>query len=180
MRVGGRDAGAIELRGRERQLVALARRAELPRALHVEAVALAPGAGERAVDVDVDAEIGALGAELVGRDHVIDQRLDERRLVEIEELIPAASGRPARSRLLRLRGLRGAAVVRRRLRRRPRRRFSENRADQILVFVIASPPCLRRPKRGPLGHAFDAKHAAFELVRQDEVWPVIALHRIGR
>ncbi|MGB8043083.1 MAG: hypothetical protein WCF66_08995, partial [Pseudolabrys sp.] len=35
-------------------------------------------------------------------------------------------------------------------------------------------------KRGPRGHAFDAKHAAFESVRQDEVWPLIALHRIGR
>ena len=54
-------------------------------ALHVEAVALAPAAGERAIDVDVDAEIGALRADLVGRDHVIDQRLDEGGLVEIEE-----------------------------------------------------------------------------------------------
>src|ERR1700722_1830079 len=49
-RVGGRDAGAIELRGRERQLVALARHARVPRPLHVETIALAPGAGERAVD----------------------------------------------------------------------------------------------------------------------------------
>src|SRR6185369_4170240 len=54
VRVGGGNAGAIELRGRQRQLIALARLALLPRALHIEAVAVAPGASERAVDVDVD------------------------------------------------------------------------------------------------------------------------------
>src|SRR5690349_18193734 len=54
VRVGGGDAGAIELRRRQRQLVALARLAFLPWALHVEAVAIAPGARECAIDVDVD------------------------------------------------------------------------------------------------------------------------------
>src|SRR6266545_3805822 len=51
MRVGGGDAGAIELRRGQRQLVALAWRALLPRALHIKAAAIAPGARERAVDV---------------------------------------------------------------------------------------------------------------------------------
>ena len=92
MGVGGLDAGAIELRRRERQLVALARHALLPRPLHVEAVAVAPGAGERAVDVDVDADVGALGGELVGGHHVVDQRLDERRLLEIEERVARTGG----------------------------------------------------------------------------------------
>src|SRR5215470_4528817 len=71
MGVGRRDPGTVKLCGRERQLVALARRAELPRPLHVEPFTLAPGAGERAVDVDIDTNIGALGAEFVGRHHVI-------------------------------------------------------------------------------------------------------------
>ena len=83
MGVGGFDAGAIELRGRERHLVALARQAGFPRPLHVEAFALAPSAGERAVDVDIDADVGAFGRKLVGGHHVIDQGLDESRLVEI-------------------------------------------------------------------------------------------------
>jgi len=87
MRVGGGDAGAIELRGRQRQLVALAWRALLPRALHVEAVAIAPGARERAVDVNVDADVGALGTEIVGRHHVVDQRLDKSGFLEIEERV---------------------------------------------------------------------------------------------
>src|SRR5262249_3752288 len=80
MRVGCRDAGAVKLRGSERQLVALTRSAALPRPLQVEAVALAPAAGERAVDIDVDADVGALGGELIGGHHVVDQRLDEGRL----------------------------------------------------------------------------------------------------
>src|SRR6516225_2357471 len=82
-----RDAGAIELRGRERQLVTLARHAYLPRPLHIEPLALAPGARERAVNVDVDADLGAFGRELVGWHHVIDQRLDESRLVKVQELV---------------------------------------------------------------------------------------------
>src|SRR5260370_26369509 len=85
MRVGRSDPGATELRRRQRQLIALARRALLPGPLHIEAIALAPTARERAIDIDVDAEIGALWADLVGRDHVIDQRLDEGGLIEIEE-----------------------------------------------------------------------------------------------
>src|SRR6516225_4683336 len=87
MGIGGCDAGAIELRGRERQLVALARHAHLPRTLHIEPLALAPGACKRAVDVDVDAYLGTFGCELVGWHHVIDQRLDESRLVEVQELV---------------------------------------------------------------------------------------------
>src|SRR5262249_46385891 len=94
------DAGAIKRCRRDRQLIALARHADPPRPLHVEAVALAPGAGERAIDEDVDADIGALGAELVSRHHVVDQRLDEGRLFDIEEFV-AGTGRCRR--LLRLR-----------------------------------------------------------------------------
>src|SRR4029077_17706240 len=49
--------------------------------------ALAPGPSECAIDVNVDAEIGPLRANLVGRDHVIHQRLNECCLVKIEEFI---------------------------------------------------------------------------------------------
>src|SRR5882757_4695264 len=58
MRVGRLDAGTIELRGRQRQLKTLARGALLPGALHVQALTLAPGAGECAIDVNIDAEVG--------------------------------------------------------------------------------------------------------------------------
>ena len=101
MRIGRCDAGAIKLRRRERQLVALARHSHFPRPLHIEPFALAPGAGERAVDVNIDADIGAFGRELVGGHHVIDQRLDESRFVEVQELV--ALGRRFRGGLLRLR-----------------------------------------------------------------------------
>ena len=53
MRVGRGDAGPVKLRRRQRQLVALARRALLPGSLHIEPVALAPAAGERAIDVEL-------------------------------------------------------------------------------------------------------------------------------
>src|SRR5262249_8015731 len=99
--IGRCDARAIELRRRERQLIALARQAYLPRPLHIEPLALAPGARERAVNVDVDADLAAFGRELVGRHHVIDQRLDESRLVKVQEL--RALGRRLGSGLLRLR-----------------------------------------------------------------------------
>src|SRR5262249_6693048 len=92
MRIGGGDAGAIELRGRQRQLITLARHATLPWALHVEAIAIAPGARERAVDIDVDADVGALRAQFVGRHHVIDQRLDEGGFLEIEERVGGGRG----------------------------------------------------------------------------------------
>src|SRR3954452_13246637 len=55
MRVGRLDAGAIELRGRQRQLVALAWLAELPGPLHIQPLPFAPSAGQRAIDVDIDA-----------------------------------------------------------------------------------------------------------------------------
>src|SRR5436190_1120317 len=57
--IGGGDAGAIELRRCERQLIALLRRARFPRPLHVEPLALAPATSERAIDIDGDAELGA-------------------------------------------------------------------------------------------------------------------------
>ena len=88
MRVGRSDTGAIEFRRRQRQLITLARHAGLPRPLHVEAVALAPTAGQRAVDEDVDAHVGAFGRMLIGRHHVIDHRFDECSLVKIEIGIP--------------------------------------------------------------------------------------------
>src|SRR5215469_4089448 len=91
--IGRRNAGPIELRRRERKLIALARYPRLPRPLRIEPIALAPGAGERAIDIDVDAHIGALGRELIGGHHVIDQRLDERRLLKIEERIAGCRGR---------------------------------------------------------------------------------------
>ncbi len=43
--------------------------------------------------IDVDADVGALGRELVGRHHVVDQRLDEGRLLEIEEGVAGGDGR---------------------------------------------------------------------------------------
>ena len=105
MGVGGFDAGAIKLGRCQRQLIALARRALFPRPLHIKAVALAPAAGERAVDVDVDAEIGAFRADLVGRDHVIDQGLDEGGFIEIEEFIAGGLRRGRR------RGCRSACAI---------------------------------------------------------------------
>jgi len=87
MRVSGLNAGAIQLRRRQRQLIALRRRTLFPWALHVEAVALAPGAGERAIDVNIDAQIGALRADLVGRHHVIHQCLNEGCFIVIEKCI---------------------------------------------------------------------------------------------
>jgi hypothetical protein len=60
----------------------------------------APGARERAVNVDIDADLGAFWRELVGWQNVIDQRLDESRLVKVQELV--ALGRLG-SGLLRLR-----------------------------------------------------------------------------
>src|SRR5450631_2383879 len=94
MRVGGLDAGAIKLRRRQRQLIALARSALPPRTLHIEALTLAPGAGKGAIDVDVDAEIGALRADLIGGHHVIHQAFDKGGLIEIEE---GVSGRLRRN-----------------------------------------------------------------------------------
>ena len=91
--VGRLDTGAVKLRGRQRQLVALVRRAALPRSLHIETVALAPAAGERPINVDVEADVGALRRQLIGRDHVVDQRLDESRLFEVEECIAGLRGR---------------------------------------------------------------------------------------
>src|SRR4029453_14694210 len=64
-RVGGRNAGAIQLRGRERERVALVGPARLPRALHVKALPFAPPAGKSVIDVDVNSDIGALGRQRV-------------------------------------------------------------------------------------------------------------------
>src|ERR1700730_6889700 len=85
MRVGGPDAGAIKPRRRQRQLVALARSALPPRTLHIEALTLAPGAGKGAIDVDIDAEIGALRAHLIGGHHVIDRVREKGTLTEMEK-----------------------------------------------------------------------------------------------
>jgi len=56
-------------------------------------------AGQGAIDVDGDPEIGSLGRKLIGRHHVIDERFDKSCLVEIEELI-SGDVRGAGSRLL--------------------------------------------------------------------------------
>lgn len=145
MRVGRRNPGAIKLRGRQRQLVTLTRRALLPRALHVEPFAVAPGARERAVDVDVDAEIGALGRERVGWDHVVHQRLDEGRLIEIEEFIAGPFRRGGTSsgrRRLSLRGFRRSdgGCRARRCGATDDGAFEKNLDDRILVLSWA-PPC---------------------------------------
>src|SRR5215831_15465736 len=107
MRVGGLDAGPIELSRRERKLISLARRSEFRWALHVQAIALAPSTRKCAINVDVDADFGTLGAKLVGGNHMIDQCFDEGRLFEVQKNV-SRSGR-SRSRnsrlLLRLRKL---------------------------------------------------------------------------
>ena len=126
MRVGRLDPGAVKLRGRERQLIPLARRALLPRALHVEPIAFAPRAGQCAIDIDVDADVGAFRREIVRRHHVVDQRFDERGLIEIEECI-AGGCRWRRQ---------AAPALRRRSwvqlpQRRPRPRLSGNRGGRI-------------------------------------------------
>src|SRR5262249_12140116 len=62
------------------------------------------GAGGGAVDTGVGGDAGALGAVLVRRPHVADQRLDEGGLVEMEERVARAPGglrRRGRGRLLR-------------------------------------------------------------------------------
>src|SRR5437870_11744413 len=61
VRIGGRNAGAIQIGRGERQLIALARHAQPPRALHAAAFALAPPNGQAAIDADVDADVGILG-----------------------------------------------------------------------------------------------------------------------
>src|SRR5215831_12246852 len=138
MGIGRCDAGAIELRGRERQLVALARHAHLPRPLHIEPLALAPGACERAVDVDVDADLGAFGRELVGWHHVIDQRLDESSLVEVQELV--ALGRRWGGGLLRLRARsRNGGCGGRRGRTARDRRFQEITPAEALIRHVFLP-----------------------------------------
>ncbi len=104
MSVGRLDAGAVKLRRRERQLIALARHAQFPRTLHVESLALAPAARKRAIDVDVDPDIGAFGGEFVGRHHVIHERLDKGRFREIQERV-TGGGWFRRPLLLRLRAL---------------------------------------------------------------------------
>ena len=83
--------GAIERGRRERQLVALVGRALAPGSLHIEAVAFAPRAGERAVDERGDADVGAAAGELVVRDHVVDHGLDEFSLGRLEIGVPGAS-----------------------------------------------------------------------------------------
>src|SRR5262245_2221194 len=60
-RISRCNAGAIQLRWCERKLISLARHAFLPWTLHIKALAFAPAAGKRAIDVDVDSDIGALG-----------------------------------------------------------------------------------------------------------------------
>src|SRR6516165_7091431 len=138
MGIGRCDAGAIELRGRERQLVALARHAHLPRPLHIEPLALAPGACERAVDVDVDADLGAFGCELVRWHHVIDQRLDESSLVEVQELV--ALGRRWGGGLLRLRARsRNGGCGGRRGRTARDRRFQEITPAEALIRHVFLP-----------------------------------------
>src|SRR5262245_51150594 len=92
-RIGGHNSGAIEIGRRKRKLIALARHAIPPRTLQVEALAFAPPSCERAVDVNVDAEVGALRRQCVGWHHVVDQRLDKSLLLEIEISVGRTRGR---------------------------------------------------------------------------------------
>src|SRR5215471_14032348 len=152
VRIGRRDAGAIEVGRRKRQLVALVRHALPPRTLHVQAVALTPGAGERAVDVDVDAEVGAFGAELVGRHHVVDQRLDEGGLVGVEEFVGdyrwwGGHRSGGRGGLLRLRYLGLGEAARRGGGTADHRGLEKVAATKILLghgLLPGSPACRRR------------------------------------
>ena len=79
-----------------------------PRALHIQPVALAPAACQRAVDKNIDAKISALGRILIGGDHVIDHRFNKRSFFEIEIRV-ALAGRCGCRLLLRLRHLRRQA-----------------------------------------------------------------------
>ncbi len=180
MRVGRLDPGAIELRRGQRQLIALARGAEFPRALHVQPIALAPGAGERVIDIDVDAEIRALRADLIGGNHVIHQRLDKGRLVEIEKGVSGRCRRCGRYSLLGLRDVRRDDRGRTTCRRRAADNGGlekvapvESRAFKSCGFwprlrcsrLSWLPPCRR--ERTP-GHIF-VKHAAFGASEQDAI-----------
>src|SRR5262249_55056064 len=135
--IGRCDPGTIELRRRERQLIALARQAYLPRPLHIEPLALAPGARERAVDVDVDADLGAFGRELVGWHHLIDQRLCESRLVEVKDLVALGGGLGGGLLRLRARSRNGGCGGRGRTARD--RRFQEITPAEALIRHVFLP-----------------------------------------
>src|SRR5258706_809770 len=145
VRVGRGDAGAVERRGRDRQLVALVRRSRLPRALLVQALALAPGARESAVDVDGEPYVGALRRVLVGGHHVIDQRLHERRFVGVEVGIGRRARRWGRRGARRRRRLPQLRLCRARERRRcrggARHRAFQERAAALGFFLhgLSSP-----------------------------------------
>ncbi len=99
------DRGAVERGRRKRQLIALVGGASRPWPLHIESIAFAPGAGERTVDVGGKTDLGAARGEFVGRDHVVDHRLDEHRLLRLKERVTGR--RVGLWRCLRRRRLRG-------------------------------------------------------------------------
>src|SRR5262249_5401875 len=72
---------------RERQLVSLARRAGLPGAAAIEPLTRAPRAVELLVEVIRDARFERARPFVVGRDETRDGRLDEGRLLGVEEEI---------------------------------------------------------------------------------------------
>jgi hypothetical protein len=73
----------------------------------METVAFAPAACKRAVDEDIESEIGAFGSQFVGRDHMIDECFDKSRLIGIKKRV-ARAGRCHGRLLRRVRGLRQA------------------------------------------------------------------------
>src|SRR5262249_982608 len=95
------NAGLEELLWRQRQLITQLRLTLPPRAAHVEMFAPAKSARELTVDEGRQPAIDAVGRELVGRAHDVDESLDEGSLIRAEGLI-AGNRRSARCRRRRL------------------------------------------------------------------------------
>src|SRR6185312_3030102 len=79
------DAEPINLRGRERQLVALLLGAEMERSAHVDARGLSEGTRELRVDEVIDACLHRARAERVRRNQAIDRGAHEAAFVAIQE-----------------------------------------------------------------------------------------------
>ncbi len=105
-RIRSRDADLEILLRRERKLVAELRLTLLPRAMHVEPLALAEAAGELAIHEDGEPAIDAARRQVIRRAHDVDERFDERGLVEAQRLV-SCKRRGHRCRRGRRFGLRG-------------------------------------------------------------------------
>src|SRR5262249_57743375 len=124
------------------------------------------------------ADVGGLGGEVVGWHHVIDQRLDESRLVEVEELV--ALGRRLGGGLLRLRARsRNGGCGGRCGRTAHDRRFQEITPAEALIRHVFLPASGSTSwcQRSPLACA---KMRFFRLRRQGYSMPGLLPPHLGR